>query len=299
MQGAYQWIRTHYPLAGNIASSYVTPLFIISAGRSGTTLLRSMLAAGGQIAIPPEIQVLPKLPVKFLAYQSLGWEDLANLIIAEFESSHYFDFWDINLKSAYKQVKNLPESERSLSRIIEIIMMEYAAQKFPEAKKWGDQSPLNTFYLPYIRRVFPQAQYLHLVRDGRDVISSMVKRHGDEYLEEAVYRWNTSISRVRSFQKQANPENVLEIKYENLVQHPEETLIKVCSFIKVDYKQVMLDYWKLPTTIESKVDSFHKNLDKPVFSSSIGAWKERLSIDQQQYIMQRISHFLHEAGYEV
>ena len=258
-----------------------------------------MLAAGGQVAIPPEIQVLPKLPVKFQAYHYLGWDDLCRLIVAEFESSHYFDVWDIDLNSVYKSLFSLANNERSLARIINTVMMEYASQKFPDALKWGDQSPLNTFYLPYIKKIFPHAQYLHLVRDGRDVVSSMVKRHGDAYLEEAVYRWNTSISRVRSFQKKVGPEILLEIRYEDLVQYPEKTLTRVCHFIHIDYTSAMLNYWKMPTTIESKVDSFHKNLEKPVFASSIGAWKDRLTTEQQKYILRKISRCLQETGYPV
>jgi len=298
-QGSLRSIFLRYPLADRKDSQENAPLFIISAGRSGTTLMRSMLAAGGQIAIPPETQIFPKLPVKYLAFHNLGWVDLCKQIVSEFESSNNFYTWEINTISAYQELINLPPTERSLARIIQIIMMEYAKEKFPHANMWGDQSPINTFYLPYIRKTFPQARYLHLVRDGRDVISSMVKRHGEAYLDEAIFRWNNSIHRIHTFQKKIKLENFIEIRYEDLVQRPQDTLTRVARFINIDYSQEMLEFWKAPSTIEHKYHDFHKNLEKPVFTSSIGAWKERLTPDQQQYIASKISRYLQETGYPV
>lgn len=273
------------------------PVFIISSGRSGTTLMRSMLVAGGQIAIPAETQIIHVLPVKFHTTRGLGWEDRVRLIIASFESHRNFPLWQVNLADAYQKSLALPEKERSLARVINEVYFTYAAQAFPDAKVWGDQSPIHTFYLPYIKKVFPNARYMHLLRDGRDVVSSMVTRHGDNYLFEAVLRWKTSIKRISSFQKELTPEQYLEVRYENLVREPEPTLQKVCDFIGIHYAQRMLDYWKLPTTIEHKYKTFHENLGKPVFDSSIGKWRERLSKQQQEYVIKNLAVELHKLGY--
>jgi hypothetical protein len=81
------------------------------------------------------------------------------------------------------------------------------------------------------------------------------------------------------------------------VREPEPTLQKVCDFIGIEYTQRMLDYWKLPTTIEHKYKSFHENLGKPVFDSSIGKWRERLTAPQQEYVMQQLTTELRELGY--
>jgi len=196
-----------YPLAAKPGDLSCQPLFIISAGRSGTTLLRSMLVAGGQIAIPPETHIIHILPVKFRAYRALGWEDLAKLMIAEFESNPSFGLWDINLAPAYQKTLNLPEDQRSLAKIINEVYLTYAAQKIPNAKMWGDQSPIHTFFYPYISKVFPQAKYIHMLRDGRDVISSMVTKESDQYIKEAVHRWKTSIQRTNEIQKRVSSLN--------------------------------------------------------------------------------------------
>ena len=138
---------------------------------------------------------------------------------------------------------------------------------------------------------------MHLLRDGRDVISSMVERHGGDYIHEAAYRWKTSIRRTHEIQKRLPPEQYLEVRYERLATDSENTLKEICMFLEVEYKAAMLDYWKLPSTIEHKFKSFHKNLEKPVFSSSIGKWRERLNPVQQEYVLSQISGELRELGY--
>ena len=287
----------YYPLFCETDQIFEQPVFIISSGRSGTTLMRSMLAAGGQIAIPAETQILHTLPIKYNATRSQGWDMQVRSIVASFESHHNFPLWQVNLADAYGKLLVLPENERSLARIIHEVNFAYAAQAFPESEVWGDQSPLHTFYLPTINRVFPMARYMHLLRDGRDVVSSMVTRHGDDYLFEAVLRWKTSLRRINQFRKGLSTDRFIEIRYENLVREPELTLQKVCDFIGIDYTQRMLDYWKLPTTIEHKIESFHENLGKPVFDSSIGKWRERLTKQQQDYVMKHLAKELHHLGY--
>ncbi|MCJ7519124.1 MAG: sulfotransferase [Anaerolineaceae bacterium] len=290
-------VLERYPLADKSGSLSCAPMFIISSGRSGTTLMRSMLVASGNVAIPAETQIIHALAVKFPLLFGLGWEGLTRAIIADFESHPNFPLWESNLTTAYRKTADLPRKERSLARIIDEVYMTYASEKFPNAKLWGDQSPIHTFALPYIHKVFPNARYMHLLRDGRDVVSSMVKRHGDDYLYEAVYRWKTSIKRINAFIKKIPPEQYLEVRYEDLVQHPEDTLIRVSRFLGIEYTSKMLDYWKLPSTIEHKYKTFHVNLGKPVFPTSIGKWKERLNEEQQSYILKQITPELKSLGY--
>jgi len=284
-----------YPLADRVGSLSCRPLFIVSSGRAGTTLLRSMLVAGGQIAIPPEAQVIPIAIRRYLSAQPLGWYDLCRLIVALFESSHNFPLWEANLHPVYERLFNLPPAERSLARAIDEIFRCYAAQKFPQAVQWGDKSPLNTFYWRWIHRTFPQARFVHLLRDGRDAIASMVAR--GRRVEEATRRWKLSVEQAVELQNRLDASQFLEIRYENLVLEPVATLKQVCEFIGVEYKSRMLDFWKSPTTIEHRHYEHHRNLGKPLFTDSIGKWSQRLSPAQQQYILSQTSALLQHLGY--
>lgn len=259
--------------------------------------MRSMLVASGSIAIPPETQMIHNLAIKFNAMQGQGWEGLTKTLIAEFESHHYFKLWSSDLSPVYQTVLHLPKNERSLARLIDEVYKTYAAQQFPNALVWGDQSPIYTFYFPYIKKVFPEAKYLHLVRDGRDVIASLIKKDGQDYFNEAIYRWKESIKRARKLQDEVGLDKFIEIKYENLVIEPETTLEQISKFIGIEYTSKMLDYWKLDSTVESKFYNFHRNLEKPVFTSSIGGWKNKLSIEQKKILDTEIKTILNDLKY--
>ncbi len=286
-----------YPLADKSNSLSCRPLLFLSPGRSGTTLLRSMLVAGKSIAIPPEAQIFHALAVKFNSMQRLHWNDITRLVVSKFESNENFDEWGINLAPAYQAGMNIPEQDRSLARLIDEVFKTYAAQQFPEARIWGDQSPIHTVYLPWIYPVFPNARYLHLMRDGRDVIASYLDWLGADVLETVTQRWKISVQRVRDLQEQVRPGQFLEIRYEQLVTQPEDVLRKVSAFAGIEYNPMMLDYYKLPTTIENHYLAHHRNLSKPVFTTSMGRWKERLNREQQSYVLTHISPLLQELGY--
>jgi hypothetical protein len=277
-----------YPLADKANCLSCDPLFIISSGRSGTTLLRSMLVASGEIAIPPETQLIHKLPARFQIHQRNGWKEAVKYVLSEFEGHQHFLLWKTNLAVVYREIFELSKNERSLARVIDFVYQTYAAQQFPNAILWGDQSPLYTFFLPTILSIFPNARFVHLLRDGRDVVASFIEKDGIDTIDEAIYRWGQSIKRVRKAQKKIASNRFLEIRYEDLVTKPEEELRRISTFLNIEYTSRMLDYWKLDSTVESKAHSYHRNLEKPVFKSSIGGWKKRLSAAQQRTVQNKL-----------
>lgn len=288
--------RSPYTLADRADSLSNQPLLFVSSGRAGTTLLRSMLVAGGDIAIPPESFAITAAALQFSAMQELGWYNLTRLVISLFEGIDAFQYWEIDLYPVYVQARSLPEDQRSLAKIIDLIFMHYASEHFPNAVLWGDQSPFNSRRLGWVRQIYPRGRYLHILRDGRDVVASY-KQKGDG-VEWAWDRWSVAVRSARELQSQLPAECFLEIRYEHLVTDPETTLRQVCTFADIPYKPVMLEYWKLPTTQEHQYRSFHQNLARPVFPTSIGRWKERLTPEEQTRTQEVLGGLLREMGYE-
>lgn len=298
---------SRYPLADQADSLSCRPLFVVSAGRSGTTLLRSMLVAGGEIAIPPESNVLPMSILRFPLWQSQGWEQTAQKVINSLEAHEAFPVWEVSMDAAHEAVRSLPEKERSLARIIDEIFKCYTAQKFPSVGVWGDQTPLNTYYLPWILRVFPKARYLHIVRDGRDTIASYLEKGEKEgrhnrkaMLAKHSRAWAMSIQETQRLERRLQgTDQFLEIRYEQLVSNPKQTLEQVCAFAGIPHHpDRMLQFHKSSTTVEHKYQQHHANLSKPLFTSSIGRWTERLQPEEQAYVVQRIGPLLEKLGYE-
>jgi hypothetical protein len=252
-----------YPLHDKAESLSCRPLFIVGSGFS-----------------------YPRL---------LDWPDLVRLVVSLFETQTNFPLWDTSLIPAYRASFELPAAERSLARVIDEVFACYRDQNFPDAQSWGDQSPLNTLNLSRVRRTFPQARYLHLLRNPLDVVASMVEF--GRTAEEATTRWCESIRQVKRLERRIDAEQFLQIRYEDLVTDPEPALRRVCTFTGVTPQEQMLDFWKLPSTLEWRAHPHHQNLQKPLFTTSVGSWRSRLSAEQQQLAWAKTAPLARALGY--
>lgn len=289
-------IRQAYPLADKSNSLTCQPMLMLSAGRSGTTLLRSMLVASGKISIPPESFALPYAALQFQAMQEQNWYNLSRLIISLFESIHSFSYWEMDMQPVYEKVRVLPEKERSLARLLDILFMHYATEKFPTAQLWGDQSPENVKRLAWLFDVFPKGKYVHVLRDGRDVVASWRER--GESLDSAIKRWRVAVEKATWLKAKVSSEHYLELRYEDLVSHPEASLQNLCTYLNINYDEDMLNYWQKDTTVEHRFwGNAHRNLVKPVFSNSVGSWRKRLTLEEQAIVQQNLQGLLAQNAY--
>ncbi|MEL6405874.1 MAG: sulfotransferase [Chloroflexota bacterium] len=287
--------KQRFPLHDTANVMQHPPILFVSAGRSGTTLLRSMLVAGGQIAIPPQSYVLCYATLQFQAMQEQSWENLSRLVISLFEAHSEFERWDFDMSPVYQEAIELPQAQRSLAAVINLIYTQYAKQHFPSASYWGDQSIENTVQIQWLAKTFPNAIYLHVLRDGRDVVASWVKQ--GKPLDGAIDQWLIALDKVAYLERTLDVGQLIEVRYEDLVSDAPTTLSHLCGQIGLDFVDDMLDYWQKDTTVEHKYDAkLHGNLSKPVFNNT-GRWKERLTEAQQAHTIARLQDVLVEKGY--
>lgn len=274
------------------------PFFIVSSGRSGTTLLSIILTKNSEISIPPESQFMHKALRKFKSYRYLGWEELVKIILGELENKSAFQRWDLNLAPIHKKLQKLPKSKRSLSKIIDEIYLHFLKNNFPNASIWGDQSPLYTYYINRIHKIFPNAKYIHLVRDGRAVVNSMLNRNYlNATIKKACKRWNTSISKINIFKNKISNFKLTRIKYENLVRDPKIITKKICKFLGIKFEKSMLKTNENIKDYGKKILSHHENLKKPINDDSVNRWKEELSKKQKKIVYNKLEDNLQMLGY--
>jgi len=294
------WIKNsifnHYPL--HTPTAY-TPFFIIGAQRSGSTLLRSILVANQKIAIPPETFVLYKAFRKFRTHQHLDWKDLSRLIISEFESHKNFGRWNTNLFPCYQAAFQLPKKERSLAKLIEIIYSQYIEDNNPTAEMWGDKTPYNTLYINWIYKLYPKAKYVHLLRDGRDAINSLLKLGWYTNINDACWRWETSVRMAQKLKAKLEEDSFLEIKYEHLVREPQKEIKRLCTFLRIQFSPEMLNPQQTAGKIMKNTIATpqHKNILKPINSSRIGNWEQELDASQKALIHRHIGKTLRRLKY--
>ena len=272
------------------------PFFIIGSGRSGNTLLRSILSGNSDISIPPESYRIPFAIKKFHIFNNRDWEDIVSQVLKEFEDCKEFYTWEIDITDAQKRLENIADSKRTLSNIFDELFCTYTEKHSPGSKIWGDKTPMNTLYLDWIGTVFPRSKFIHIIRDGRDVASSYLKMERYDTILEAANRWINSIESAQSFGSKIK-ENYMEIRYEELVTKPEDVIKYTCDFLDIDYDSKMLDHTKQVKKLGDTDKEHHSNLSKPISSDSVGKWRNNLSESDQESITKLLHKHLQRLGY--
>lgn len=274
-----------------------TPFFVIGSGRSGNTLLRAILTSHPDLYIPPESYVLGRVIRNYRFFSFLPWPLLARQVISEFESFRHFYTWEIDLTDFYQQALNLPHNQRNLAHLLDQFYQYYGTKKFPAGTRWGDKTPLNTYHTHLINDVFPQAQYIHIIRDGRDVVASYLKAGLYEDKAEACDRWLNSIQLAQAFGQKIGSSRYLEIRYENLVRQPEQIIQQICTFLNLNFLPDMLTFWQKAHDLGDTKLAHHHNIRNPINENSIGKWRQTLSPADQTFVLTRLQPLLNQLNY--
>lgn len=127
-----------------------SPIFIIGAGRSGTTLLRRFMMSQDEVYIPPKTYVLGRAIADVrVARFVLDWPSLVTLMLGHLAlSADSHTFPTQQHRSVLEALQHIPVSERSLSRIFDAFYRHLALAAGSRATRWGDKTPLNFKALP-------------------------------------------------------------------------------------------------------------------------------------------------------
>ena len=323
-------VRRHIPYLGFPlrGREKYKPFFIIGVARSGSTLLRRILTGHSELYIPPETFVLGRCYKQFKRYgKRMNWPDLVHFILSQFEFHPEFHTFNVWLGPLVERISNVPQSERNLAFIINSFYQYHAEQQGHSMVRWGDKTPLNSLddnlaedceevfrrlsrngtfsnvgngtpgTLERLRKVFPQAQFLHIYRDGCDVVCSHI-RGGFMYdIREAAVRWLHVIRQTRRF-VQKYPEQSCEIRYEDLVTNPEETVRKVCQFLDVEFESQMLTSERDGENLGDVAEWFwHKQVEEPINAANPGKGRRYFSAQDKQTLEKIIGEELKLLGY--
>jgi hypothetical protein len=105
-------------------------------------------------------------------------------------------------------------------------------------QRWVDGTPENSFYIPALRRMFPGARFIHIVRDVDSVVRSLLKFFDDQGQRvvsneaEAYTYWLRTVSASIAAEEAYGSEVVLRIRYQDLVHSPERTLRRCFAFLE-------------------------------------------------------------------
>jgi hypothetical protein len=275
--------------------------FIVGVGRSGTTLLRLMLDAHPDLAIPPDTTFIP-LVVENCQDADDPWGCFVETLTSHrrWADSHVDGY---ALKERVAAIRPF-----STSDALRAFYTLYA-ERFGKPR-WGDKTPNYLLQMMLIQTLLPEARFIHLIRDGRDVALSVIEERRGMTIQKAAKRW---VTKIREGRRQADGlPFYLEVRYEDLVLDSEATLRQICAFIDLPWHPCMLQYYNRAeerlaelVTVDGKRAvhieqrrAKHTWTTRPPEASRIGRWRTEMSASDRQEFEAIAGELLAELGYD-
>ncbi len=282
--------------------------FVVGVTRSGTTLLRLMLDAHPEMAVPPETHFVLDVVRAFKA------GPVTSERFVEIVTSHRR--WpDFGLDAAALRERVSAPEPLEPGDALRAFYRLYAERA--GKPRWGDKTPGYLRRMRAIERVLPEARFVHLIRDGRDVAVSITGLHfGPHTVRDAAERWARRIRRAR--RQGAKVRHYTEVRYEDLVEDPEQTLRRICHCIELPWDEAMLEYHEraperlmeitrdLPRGRGSREGevipagqrvAIHERASRPPQSDRVGRWRTEMSDSDRRLFAQTAGDLLEELGY--
>lgn len=250
------------------------PIVVVGCPRSGTTLLQLMLHAHPRIAIPPENRfVLPayRQRAQFGDLREPGnRRRLAQWIVTGRDTK----FADFGLDPE-EVVQDIVGGPPTLGSALAAVFRAYARRS--GKPRWGDKRPSYVTNLEVVRRLFPNAQIVHIVRDGRDCVASLTGMSWHQGgTHQAVSMWAQAVDHGRRAARRLGPGSFRELSYERLVYDPEAELTALCRFLGEEYHPAMAQPAAQAPLVVPERKKHHALVRQDVTHARVGAWRQQL-----------------------
>jgi len=266
------------------------PLLLLGVRRSGTTLLRVMLDRHSELAVPDESYFVPQLADRHLRRVDPDEfvDDLRRLnTLAE---------WDVPLNKV--RVRLSPAMP--IGAAIATVYAVYAEEQ--GKRRWGDKTPMYMQNLRLLEKLFPDALFVHLIRDGRDAALSFLELPAGLVTEtwmhprtpaEFACQWRTEVAAARRLGQRIGS-RYLEVRYEELVGDVEGVLRRICDFAWLGYEPAMADY---AGNVDVSAKPHQQRLREPP-TKGVRDWHQQMSRADVAAFEHVAGDLLRKLGYE-
>lgn len=256
--------------------------FVVGAARSGTTLLRMMLDAHPQLAIPPETNFQNALE----AFEQESVEASVETIVSG-------NLWgDYNLAADELRRRVRARRPEEFGEVMRVFFELYAEGR--GKPRWGNKTPYYVLRMDLIQRLLPEAHFVHIIRDGRDVaLSTVPVWFGAGDVSGAAEEWARTLATARRQAERLS--HYTEVRYEDLVRDPVPTLKRICEFLELEWDPAMLDYHRASAdrlAVElgdvreagrlvprSERLAIHRLIGRPPQAERAGRWRREMSAE--------------------
>ena len=271
------------------------PIFIVGVGRSGTTLLQSMLHAHRQLAFTPETHFVRRYLARRKMAALLRKKD-GDMFLKLIHRDNDLNRLEFDLEDILTELRR--NGDLSLDSFYRGILERTREQK--GATLVGDKDPKNIEYLPLIHHHFPDAFVIHIVRDPRAVTLSRMRAEWSSHRSflSHVIIYNLQIHKGRDDGRALFGNHYYEIIYEDLVTNPEAECRRLCQWLDIPYDPGMLDFSKTShEIIKGREIKWKEDCFKPVQTANKDKWSGGLTRRQICAIETMTAQWFDHFGY--
>ncbi|MGA2435919.1 MAG: sulfotransferase [Bryobacteraceae bacterium] len=266
------------------------PFFVVGCPRSGTTLLRDLLRSHPHLTTPPESHFIPRF---YRAFGDPSSDEEAWQLARRILKNPRVSYWKIAAEEReFAGCRSFQEVTRRL----------FALWARGEGKpRWGDKTPHYVLEIPLFIRLFPEAQFIHIIRDGRDVALSWLRtRFEPRNLYMAARMWKEMVTQGRRDGALLAAGAYLELRYETLLATPEDTMRRVCEFLGEPYDAAVLSPHHIPREHSRRsavLGERYQPSSATILQDNAGKWRAGMSLGQRTLFESVAGDLLGELGY--
>jgi hypothetical protein len=270
--------------------------FIVGTGRCGTTLLQAMLSCHPNLYVPPELRYFGRHEPALRFSDPLKDEQVEGYL-ALFGSDVWWEDMGLDASAFADAVRGGLRTSRG----IYLWILGHVAERRGSSKpRCGEKTPYYALMTEHIAGLFPSSRFIHLYRDPRDVAASYLEQYwvqGGTALRVAHYVLYV-FRRLEEAARRLGPERFCAVKYEELVDHPERELRRVCAFLGEDYDPAMLQFAKREDAGYLEVEEAWKGSTRQELTRDrVGRYQARLTPRQVWTLERRLGALLPALGY--
>ena len=270
------------------------PFFIVGCPRSGTTLLQRMLDAHPDVAVAPETFFMRRFWDRRAEYGDLAEEGSLDRLVDDLAATPEFEEMGLDVESFRA---GMHTRSRRWDAVFHELLRQFAETQ--KAKRVGEKTPNHVLYISILHRWFPEAKFVHLVRDPRAVVNSW-----RTIPWSSGYRWRDAevwVEYVRAGREaeSSHGDHVTSFHFEDLVRSPEEELRALCSFLEMPYDDRMRSFHERdPSTVDVQREPWKQRTIDPIDASVADRWRDELSAGAQAQVEAVAEPEMRQWGYQ-
>ena len=264
-----------------VAAANDRPIFVSGCPRSGTTLLQVMLHAHQRIAIPPEDRELLEIYHARHRFGDLREPSNHRRLAQRLGQVRRFRLGADAITGA------VLAAPPTLGSALGAVRQAYA-RRF-DKPRWGDKRPVFLLEYDVILRLFPDAQLIHIVRDGRACVASLKRMPWWRFgTIGAMARWVESIKAGERLRRRLRADQYCEIRYEDLVADPRAVAQRLCSFLGEEFDEAMTSPEAVAAVAVPRRKHNQRQTREPITTRAVTSWREELT-PQEVALFERVA----------